>query len=209
MKLTSESKFFLGIVIGTLAIIGIAVTLLSQPPKPIAKDQLILPTTHTLGNKDANVWLVEFSDFQCPACHAFAHTVNELAQAHKDNLFVAYRHFPLPQHTYATKAGLAAEAAGKQEKFWEMGDLLFNNQNDLSDTLVASLAASLTLNMEQFSNDIKDSALKTRVEADKTYGEQLQLTVTPTFFLNGVKLDVGTPEDLKKKVEEIVNKNTK
>ena len=202
MKLTSESKFFLSIILGTLAIIGIAVILLSKPPKPIAKDQLILPTTYTMGNKDAKVWLVEFSDFQCPACHAFAHTVNELAATHKDNLFIAYRHFPLPQHAFATKAGIAAEAAGKQEKFWEMGDLLFDNQNTLSDSLVASLAASLSLNAEQFSGDLKDFTLKTRVETDQAYGEQLRLTATPTFFLNGVKLDVGRPEDLKAKVEE-------
>jgi len=206
MKLTSESKFFLGIIIGTIAIIGIAVLILSQPAKPIAKDQLILPTTHTLGNNNANVWLVEFSDFQCPACHAFADAVTTLAEAHKDTLLVAYRHFPLPQHPYAVKAGVAAEAAGKQGKFWEMGDLLFNNQNALSDTMVASLAGSLSLNMTQFASDSAGPSLETLVRNDVQYGEQLRLAATPTFFLNGVKLDVGTPEDLKKKVEEAINK---
>jgi protein-disulfide isomerase len=202
MKLTSESKFFLGIVVGTFLIIIVAVVLLSRPPKPIEKNKLITPETHTLGNKDANVWLVEFSDFECPACHAFAHTVIELANAHKDTLFIAYRHFPLPQHPYAEKAAIAAESAGRQGKFWDMGQLLFDNQNNLSDPLVASLAASLSLDMEKFTQDSKNPSIQTLIDADKTYGEQLNLTATPTFFLNGVKLDVGTPEELKRMIEE-------
>jgi len=202
MKLTSESKFFLGIVIGTLLIIIAAVILLSQPAKPIEKNLLITSSTHTLGNKDAKVWLVEFSDFQCPACHVFADMVYDLANTHKDALLVAYRHFPLPQHPYSEKAAIAAESAGRQEKFWDMGQLLFNNQDSLSDETVASLAGSLSLDMTKFSADLQDPTLKSLVESDKTYGEQLRLTATPTFFLNGVKLEVGSPEELKKKVEE-------
>lgn len=206
MKLTSESKFFLGIIGGTFLIIAIAVALFSRPPKPIEKDKLITPTTYTMGNTNAKFWLVEFSDFQCPACHAFAHTVQELAENHKDTLLVAYRHFPLPQHSFAVKAAIAAQSAGRQEKFWEMGQLLFDNQENLSDAVVASLAASLSLDMEKFSSDSADPSLEALIESDKRYGEQLGLTATPTFFLNGVKLDVGKPEDLKKKVEEEINR---
>lgn len=202
MKLTSESKFFLGIIICTLIILGVAVSVLSRPPKPIDKSALITSETNTLGNKDANVWLVEFSDFQCPACHAFADTVTELGNSHKDTLLVAYRHFPLPQHTYAVKAAIAAESAGLQGKFWEMGNLLFNNQDSLSDDTVASLAGSLSLDMTKFMSGIQDPALKTRVDTDRIYGEQIGINATPTFFLNGVKLNVGTPNELKRKVEE-------
>jgi len=208
MKLTSETKMFLGIIIGTLCVIGVAVVFLSQPPKPIEKSKLITPTTHTLGSAEAKVWLVEFSDFRCPACHAFADAVEELVTAHKDTLLLAYRYFPLPQHPYSQKAAIAAEAAGRQNKFWEMGALLFNNQDSLSDVTVASVAASLALDIPKFSADIQDPALKALIESDVAYGEQIRITATPTFFLNGVKLDVGTPDDLKQKVVEAIN-NTK
>lgn len=207
MKFTSESKFFLGIIAGTFLIVLLAVILLSRPAKPIEKNKLVTPEAHTIGNKDANVWLVEFSDFQCPSCHAFAHTVTELANTHKDTLSVAYRHFPLPQHPYAVKAAIAAESGGRQGKFWEMGQLLFDNQDNLSDSVVASLAASLSLNMEKFSSDSADPSIKALIDADTRCSEQLGLTATPTFFLNGVKLDVGTPGELKKKVEEAINRN--
>jgi len=208
MKLTSESKFFIGIIAATAFIVIAAVILLSQPQKPIAKNELITQMTNTIGNKDARVWLVEFSDFQCPACHAFANTIDELALAHKDDLLIAYRHFPLPQHPLAQKTAIAAEAAGAQGKFWDMEKLLFDNQESISDQTIASLAASLSLNMTQFTKDNADPALKTLVINDKQYGEQLGLTATPTFFLNGVKLEVASPDELKKKVENALSINT-
>ena len=86
-----------------------------------------------------------------------------------------------------------------------MEKLLFDNQESISDQTIASLAASLSLNMTQFTKDNADPALKTLVINDKQYGEQLGLTATPTFFLNGVKLEVASPDELKKKVENTMS----
>jgi len=149
MKLTSESKFFIGIIAVTAFIVITAVILLSQPQKPIAKEELIPASALTRGNKDAKTWLVEFSDFQCPACKAFTIVVDELAAKYPDTLFIAYRHFPLPQHSLAQKAAIAAEAAAAQGKFWDMKKLLFADQNTLSDAKFTELGEQLKLLVRQ------------------------------------------------------------
>jgi len=206
MKLTSESKFFLGIIAATALIVVAAVIILSQPQKPIAKEELIPASAFTRGNKDAKTWLVEFSDFQCPACHAFANTIDELAEKYPDTLLIAHRHFPLPQHPFAVPSAIAAEAAGQQGKFWDMWRIIFDNQENLSDQLIARLAASLSLDMQKFASDSADPAVLIRIQNDMKYGEQLGINATPTFYLNGVKLEVANPDELKKEVENAINK---
>jgi len=208
MKLTSESKFFIGIIALTVLIIVGAVVLLSQPQKPIAKELLIPASAPTRGNKDAKTWLVEFSDFQCPACKEFAGVVNALSATYPDTLFVAYRHFPLPQHPLAQKAGIAAEAAGLQGKFWDMDKLLFENQDTLSEAKFSELATSLNLDMTAFASASSDPKMLKKITSDVAYGNSLGINATPTFFLNGVKLELRSPEDLKTKVETTLRTNT-
>ncbi len=205
MKLTSESKFFVGIIAVTLAIIGIAVILLSRPAKPIDKTVLITPTTYTTGNINAPLWLVEFSDFECPACKVFFPTVETLISNNKETLLFAHRHFPLSQHQYALKTAIAAEAAGRQGKFWEMWKKLYE-ADVLSDEAIKKAATSLALDEGKFASDSADASLTTSIEKDVTLGESLGVTATPTFYLNGVKLTVRTPEELKTKVEEALKK---
>ncbi|HCM81845.1 MAG: hypothetical protein UW52_C0054G0008 [Candidatus Gottesmanbacteria bacterium GW2011_GWA1_44_24b] len=206
MKLTSESKFFLGIIVGTILIVVIAVILLSRPQKPIEKDRLITPATYTSGNKNANVWLVEFSDFECPACKLFAKTIETLINDNKDALLFAHRHYPLPQHLFSVKAAVSAEAAGKQGKFWEMWKELYAAQT-LSESSVSAIVKTLGLDEKKFASDSADPSLQALVEQDKQFGVSLGINATPTFFLNGVKLDIGKPDDLKRKVEEALHKN--
>jgi len=208
MKLTSESKFFIGIIALTVLIILGAVMLLSQPQKPIAKELLIPASAPVRGKKDAKTWLVEFSDFQCPACKAFAATVDGLAAQNPDTLYVAYRHFPLSQHPLAQKAAIAAEAAGLQGKFWDMDKLLFANQDTLSDAKFTELAKSINLDMAVFASASSDPKTLEKITADVAYGNSLRLNATPTFFLNGVKLEVESPDELKKKVENALSINT-
>jgi len=206
MKLTGETKFFIGIMGTTVLIIIGALMLLSRPAKPLAREQLIPDMTPVRGNKDAKVWLVEFSDFQCPACKAFAGVVDALATAHPDTLYVAYRHFPLLQHPISKKAAIAAEAAGVQGKFWEMNKLLFTNQNSLSESKIIDLAKQLNLDMTAFASSSADKKTEDKINADIAYGNTIGINATPTFFLNGVKLEVRTPNDLKQKVEEALLK---
>jgi protein-disulfide isomerase len=141
--------------------------------------------------KDAKVTLIEYSDFECPACGAYYPFVKQLAQEFK-NLSIVYRHFPLPQHANARVAAQAAEAAGKQGKFWEMHNLLFDNQDIWSRSSFAAetfnaYAQTLSLDIEKFKADFNSSETKTKIEADYQGGSSA-IDGTPTFFLNDKKI---------------------
>lgn len=141
--------------------------------------------------KDTKVTLIEYSDFQCPACGAYYPIVKQLGQEFK-NLTIVYRNFPLAQHANARPAAQAAEAAGQQGKFWEMHDLLFSNQNAWSgsssaEQIFIAYAQSLKLDMEKFKTDFNSQAVKTKIEADYQSGAS-EVGGTPTFFLNDKKI---------------------
>ena len=147
----------------------------------------------TKGNKEAAATLIEYSDFQCPACGAYYPLVKQLSQEFGDKVLFVYRHFPLDQHKNAELASYAAEAAGKQDKFWEMHDLIFEGQKEWSDSedaraFFAKYAASLNLVAEQFQKDIDSAEVKAKVEKDYQSGLNAKVNSTPTFFLNGKKL---------------------
>lgn len=161
----------------------------------------------TKGNKEAAATLIEYSDFQCPACGAYYPLVKQLSQEFGDKVRFVYRHFPLEQHKNAELAAFAAEAAGKQGKFWEMHDLIFDNQREWSDSedaraLFAKYAASLNLAAEQFQKDIDSAEVKAKVEKDYQGGLAAKVNSTPTFFLNGKKLqNPRSYEEFKKILE--------
>jgi len=207
MKLTFESKLLLGILLITSTVIALAVIIMSRPAKPLAREDLVTTNTHAKGNPEAAVWLVEFSDFQCPACGAFESAVEELIKNYPDTLLFAYRHYPLPSHPMAEPAARAAEAAALQGKYWEMHSFLFANQSDLSEAEFIRLAQSLTLDLSKLEKDMKSPEVKNTIEQDVVYGDKIGISATPTFYLNGVKISPSTPEKLKKMVEdEILNK---
>ena len=207
MKLTGESKLLLGILLATVAIVGSAVYLFSRPtppPKPIAREELIAADSYTIGNASASAWLVEFSDFQCPACRSFSPVVDELATKYSDTLLFVYRHYPLTQHAFAKSAAMAAEAAGEQGKFWEMAKLLFENQDRFEAEQWGSLADELKLDRMKFDAALSSQNLKAKIDRDEIAAIQLKLPGTPSFFLNGVRLEVASPLDLKTEVEKAV-----
>lgn len=159
---------------------------------------------HIKGSIDAPAMLVEYSDFQCPACRSAAPIVKQVSDELGDQLAVVYRHFPLRQiHPHAQLAGQAAYAAGKQGKFWEMHDELFATQSAWTNTKDAeqffvNLAIELELDETVFRTDMNSSAAKDKVNADYTSGNTSGVRGTPTFFLNGKQLDgIGSPETLK------------
>ncbi len=205
MKLTSESKFLSGILVATVAIVGFAVFLFSRPASPppaVPQDILVSETAAFKGNPQAPVTLVEFSDFQCPACRAAKPYVDALVAKYPDQLRFIYRHFPLDQHENAIPAALAAEAAKQQGKFWEMYDGLFTNADNLSEETILLLAQALDLRMEAFNQDRASQTLRRTVERDRTDGLAAGVNATPMFFLNGRKLTLYSFEDLEKAVEE-------
>ena len=157
------------------------------------------------GNPKAAVRLIEYSDFQCPACGSYYPLVKELAEEYGDRVAFVYRHFPLATiHRNAFSAAIAAEAAGRQGDFWGMHDTLFEKQaawgeSSNPEELFAGYAADLDLDAERFRTDSVDSSL-TRVERDAMNG--LALNSTPTFFLNGVKIaNLRSLEEFKTQIE--------
>lgn len=163
------------------------------------------------GNRDAKNVLVEFSDLQCPACKAFQPAVKRLAEKNSDGLAIVYRHFPLRQiHKNADRAARFAEAAGRQGKFWEFHDQLFEEQSawaddsDPTDQFLA-YAESLGLDREQLRTDADSAAAKEAVTADSQSASAAGVSATPTFYLNGQKLSgFKSIDDLVKRVEDAI-----
>lgn len=183
------------VVAGSVLTVGLlfgAWFLTSTPQKAPQQDIQVNTTDHITANKKAKVILVEYSDFQCPACGQYYPMVKALLSKYQDKIAFVYRHFPLDQHKNAFPAARAAEAAGKQGKFFEMGDLLFVNQKTWGESndpqkYFTEYAKKLQLNMEQFKKD-NTSAQDGKIEADRNSGVGLGVNSTPTFFLNGSKL---------------------
>lgn len=204
MKLSGETKIFIGIIITTIVLIGGAMALFSKQENApaLTKEELIPTGTFTKGSASASAFLVEFSDFQCPACKGFLPTVESIVNQYGDKLLYAYRYFPLAQHPYAMKAAIAAEAANRQGKFWELHELLFADQDKLSDELVQEHAKKIGLNMDQFNSDLKDSSVQAAVDKDQSDGNRFGVNATPTFYLNGKALRLNTPQDLQQAVAD-------
>ena len=167
------------------------------------------------GNKDSKVVLVEYSDFQCPACKVFYSFLKQINEKYGTKIEFVYRHFPLSQHANAMLAAQAAEAAGKQGKFWEMHDFIFEGQNtwavqnnaDAEKTFV-SYAQSLGLNIDQFRKDLNLAEIKKKIENDYQSGIKSGINATPTFFLNGEKLPPPTSYgDFENTIVQAINAN--
>lgn len=146
------------------------------------------------GNRDAPAVLVEYSDLQCPACANYYPLLKRLESEAGDRVAVVYRHFPLiGLHKNAELAARAAEAAGKQGKFWEMHDFLFERQRDWAeaadprDTFI-SYAGMLSLDAQKFASDLDADDVKKAVNDDVRGGNRSRVNATPTFFLNGNKI---------------------
>ncbi len=145
------------------------------------------------GNPDANLVVVEYSDFQCPYCSGAAEFLTGLVERFPDDMYVVFRHFPLTSiHDKAVIAAEAAEAAGAQGQFWEMHDLLFERQGQWSQRAVgempevlAGYAEELGLDTAPFSRALKEGTYRERVEASFEEARELGLGGTPTLFING------------------------
>jgi protein-disulfide isomerase len=158
-------------------------------------------TDHVRGAKDGKVTLVEFGDFQCPACGVYEPLVRQVTTDNAAVLKVVFRHFPLTQlHQNALLAAKASEAAALQGKFWEMHDMLYDKQDEWSKGLnardfVLTYATTLGLNTSKFTQDLDSKAIEDKVLAEYKEGVGLGIQGTPTFFVNGKMIE--NPQSLK------------
>lgn len=180
------------------------------PGVPLDSQNLTRENSHMTGKVDAKVTLVEFADFQCPACAAAHPVVKQILETYKDNAdfnFVS-RNFPLSSiHKYAMDSAGAAEAAGRQGKYWEMHNILYERQAEWAAPQAleyfVQYATELGLDAEVLRQEVRDKKYADIINTDYADGTALSVNSTPTFFLNGQPL-VGVPkyEDLKKSIDD-------
>jgi protein-disulfide isomerase len=173
----------------------------------------IRPEDHTKWSNKNQIILTEYSDLQCPACGSFHTALNDIDQGDdeeskliRDNITLVFRHYPLQTiHPKALDAAIAAEAAANQGKFFEFLDLAFQNQQEWSGSdeyiqILTNYALELNLNADQFIRDIEDDATRQKVLSDIQTGETANINATPTFFLNGVRMDYRTFDEFKQQL---------
>ncbi|GAC1369272.1 MAG: thioredoxin domain-containing protein [Candidatus Saccharimonadales bacterium] len=211
--MSKESKILISVLV---VIVGGMIALFalmnsgSTPPGPVGdKTKVIRDSSHKTGS--GPIQLVEFGDFQCPACGAAYPNIEQLKKDYQGKITFYFRNFPLTQlHKNATAGANAAEAAGDQGKFWEMYDKLYQNQTawselgDPTDTFV-SYAKSLGLDTAKFSGALNSKQFQPIIDQDVADGNALGVNATPTLYFNGVKYTGKTSYDeLKAKVGSLL-----
>lgn len=195
-------------VIALVGVIGVIIWLLSTGG---ASGDPINTQDWTTGAKDSQVQLVEYSDFECPACAAAEPTVEQVMEKYKSVVGFTYKQFPLRTiHPDAAKLSEASEAAGAQGKFWEFKQIMFANHDvifadDVSDP-IAKMEEIMQANLEgldfdKFKSELDSGMYKPDVAADELEAKQLNLTYTPSFVLNGELLDLQSFSDLETQID--------
>lgn len=153
-----------------------------DPKKKVTVDTNDAPVR---GAPMASISIVEFSDFECPYCGAAHPILKEVLQEFDGKVNLTFKQYPLEAHKNAMPAARAAVAAQAQGKFWEMADLLFENQRELSSEKIRELAGKAGLDLVKFDADLAAEATQARVDKDRKDGQALEVQGTPTLFING------------------------
>lgn len=204
--MSKESKIILAVAAGVVALIALLITFVnsSQVDPAAISERLVREDSRSVGSGPVEV--VEFGDYQCPACAQVHTNIELLKKEFEGKMVFVYRNFPLPLHPNAQPAAHAAEAAGTQGKFWEMHNKIFETQDQwaaLADPtdLFVTYAEELELDTEKFRNDVTTQANKERISKDQSDGYAVGVSGTPTFFINGERQTSFEYESLKRAIE--------
>jgi len=185
----------------------------SRPPNRPARPErdkeydVEIGESPTKGPENAVVTIVEWSDFQCPFCNRVSPTLAKIEDEYGDNVQLVFKHMPLSIHPQAPQAHAAAEAAHRQGKFWEMHDRIFGNQRDLSVATLESHARAIGLDMDRYGRDVADASIKQRIDEDMEQAQELNVTGTPAFFINGRFLSGAQPfENFKRAIDAAIER---
>jgi len=152
---------------------------------PVTQDR-----DHIQGPADAAVTLVQYGDYECPYCGAAYPIIKEVQARMGERLRFVFRNFPIStSHPHAERAAEAAEAAAAQGRFWEMHDLLYENQRRLRDEDLRAYAEQLGLDVDLFDKELAEHVHAERVHEDFMSGVRSGVNGTPTFYINGVRHD--------------------
>jgi len=190
------SKRFLAILLAIIVVFGGAFYLAKHKSNSAgSSSNNAQPTNHIEGDGKKNVTLIEYGDYQCPACGQYYPLLKQVFDTYKSDIHFQFRNFPLVQiHKNAFLGARAAEAADKQGKFWEMHDILYEQQqtwgesNDPTSFFIG-YASQLGLNIDTFKADMASANVNDLINADIQEGQKLGANSTPTFVLNGKKID--------------------
>jgi len=199
-------KSILWFVVGIVGVMSVSVLLLWQFGNNQAKPVLDIAADARNVKGEGDIVIVEFSDFQCPACAGVQEPLKKILDKYEKKVKIVYRHFPLTSiHPYAMVSAQAAEAAGKQGKFWDMHDLLYKRQADWSKAeprqLFIEYAKEIGLDEVKFVMDLESDEVKRIVNKDLVDATKNRLNATPSFFVNGVATSFAQIEG---KIEELI-----
>jgi protein-disulfide isomerase len=209
-RMTTQRLLRVVLLVGVLALIGllVAAILSSRPDTQPSDAQVVREDSHVLNQApEERAVLVEFLDFECEVCRAYYPTVEQLRQERADELTLVMRYFPIPGHTNSTNAAVAVEAAAGQGQLEPMYQQMYETQAEWGEAqeskadVFRGFAEDLGLDMDAFDAAVADPATTARVQSDFNDGRALGVSGTPTFFLDGEKLEVQTPEELVQAVE--------
>ena len=181
--------------------------LITEPDPPV--QNVSVDDDPARGEANAPVTIVEFTDFQCPACAAMHPVLEEILKSYGNKVRFVVRDYPLAQHEHARKAAEAANAARAQGKFFEYATLLFKNQKALEVASLKKYASDLGLNRARFDAELDRGIYRAEVEKDLEDGDLYGVGSTPTIFINGVQLRVLNQEALREAIDRAVANTTK
>lgn len=162
--------------------------------------QIEIGNSPVKGPADAKITIIEFSDFQCPYCKRGKDNMEKVMEMYPKDVKIVFKQLPLGFHQQATPAAKAALAAGKQGKFWEMHDKLFDNQGKLSDSFYEETAKELGLDMTKFKADVASDEIAQQIKDESALASKVGISGTPGFFVNGVPVKGAYPPEHFKKI---------
>ena len=177
----------------------------AEPRKDYPNKVYTIPVAESpaKGPTDARVTIVEFSDFQCPPCAESRDLIKRVLDAYPKDVRLVYKQFPLPSmHKNAVAAARASIAARRQGRFWEMHDTLYKHQDALEPDKLADYAKEIGLDMQRWQHDFDSPEIRELVAREIQDGRAADVDATPTFFVNGKRLDQRSFEDFKQLIED-------
>lgn len=210
-----NKKFWIVFVVIILGVFGLAISSSKKDgasTRKIEDPSVVQVDDHIRGKADSKVFVITYGDFECPACNAWEPELQTIQKEYGDRVAFIFRHFPLTdKHVNAFAAARASEAAAKQGKFWEMHDKLYatwsewKGDNKSAQTKFEGYAEQLGLDMSKFKEDYASEGVADRINSDLSSTSKVGATGTPTFLINGERVELDSVSKGKTKLRELLD----